>query len=81
MNNWLEKEDGNENNEKYREIDQKLNDIRICYDNTNELTKEDIDYLFELMDEDVDALAYTQDFQVVFEKVDGRFIIKDVKLL
>ena len=77
---FVNKKRENENNEKYREIDQKLNDIRIRYDNTKELTKEDINYLFELMDEDVDALAYTQDFQVVLEKVDDRFIIKDVKL-
>ena len=76
---FVNKRSNNENDEKYREIEEKLNDIRIRYDNTNELTQEDIKYLLELAEEDVDNLAYVSDFEVVIEKEDNRFIIKDVK--
>ena len=76
LNYFVAKKNG-ENAERIHKIEDRLNDIL----DTKELTKEDVDYLLELAEEDIDNLAYTQDFEVVFEKLDDRFIIKDVKLI
>ena len=75
--NYFIAEKNGENAEKIHKIEDRLNDIL----DKKELTKEDVDYLLELAEEDIDNLAYTQEFEVVIEKIDDRFIIKDVKLL
>ena len=78
---FVEKRINNENNEKYEIISRKLMDMEDKYKGGNDFEKEDLDYLFEIMEEDIDALAYVQEFEVVIEKLDDRFIIKDVKLI
>ena len=76
---YANKKSNDDNNEKYREINNKLNDIRIRYDSTNELTKEDVNYLLELAEEDIDQLAYVSYYDILIEKLDNGFVIKDIK--
>lgn len=78
---FVEKRINDENNEKYEIIVRKIMNMEDKYKDSNDFEKEDLDYLFEIMEEDIDNLAYVQEFEVIIEKVDDRFIIKDVKLI
>ena len=48
-------------------------------DKKDELSKEDIDFLLKLSEEDLDKLAYTTDVQITFEMKDDSFRIKEIK--